>query len=124
MKPGVDYSWTVESLDPLQVPKLRSKPAHFTIVDPKIELAVQIDHNELAREKRRSQASYHLVRASLFYSYGLLDDAIMETETALRISMGNNVLKAILAPLYAEVGRTADALKMYSLLPEYQQVQQ
>jgi Tfp pilus assembly protein PilF len=54
--------------------------------------------------------TYHLTRASLFFDRGLVDEAIVETETALAHDPDNASLHAILARLYAETGRTRDAV--------------
>jgi predicted Zn-dependent protease len=50
------------------------------------------------------------MRASMFFDRGLVDDAVAETEAALAADPGNASLHAILGRLYAETGRTKDAI--------------
>jgi Tfp pilus assembly protein PilF len=47
-----------------------------------------------------------------------MEDAIAETMKALEIDPQNSDLQAILARLYAETGRTEEALKEYDRLLE------
>ena len=54
--------------------------------------------------------TYHLMRASLFFEHGLVDDAIAETESAVASDPDNGSLHTILGRLYAEAGRTRDAI--------------
>ena len=87
--------------------QVKTDPIFFEVISADEEKAIQRELNELAKEKRTSQASYHLVRASLFYEHGLLSDAIEEAKVAVRIN-GNETLRAVLSQLYAEAG-LADA---------------
>lgn len=53
-------------------------------------------------EKRPGRGTYRLMRASLFFDRGLIEDAIDETHAALVADPHNESLHAILARLYAE----------------------
>jgi hypothetical protein len=115
---GVSYSWTVETTDPLQFPPLRSAMAYFEVLpqDQAKELKASLDR--LSPEEMTSESSYHLVRASLFYSYGLVADAIDETREAVSADTDNATLQSILAHLYAQVGLTHEAIQEYDRLLE------
>ena len=53
-------------------------------------------------QKLPGRGTYHLMRASLFFDCGLIDDAIDETHAALVSDPENESLHAILDRLYAE----------------------
>jgi hypothetical protein len=110
LKPGVSYSWTLESTDPLVSPPLRTTAAFFEILAP--EDATALD-TELAAidQKKPGATTYHVLRASVFFDRGLVADAIGETEKAVAADPDNNSLHAILGRLYAESGRTQDAMQ-------------
>ncbi len=110
LKPGVSYSWTLESTDPLVSPPLRTTAAFFEVIAP-ADLT-SLDH-ELAQidEKKPGEVTYRLMRASLFFDKGLMADAISETQTALATDPDNGSLHAILGRLYAETGRTQEAMQ-------------
>jgi hypothetical protein len=109
LAPGVSYSWTLETTDPLVSPPLRTPAAFFEVIAPE---AVQSLEGELAEleTKKPGAVTYHLMRASMFFDRGLVDDAVAETEAALAADPGNASLHAILGRLYAETGRTKDAI--------------
>lgn len=114
--PGVSYSWTLETTDPLQYPPLRSAAAFFEVlpVGEAESLAAALD--KIAKQDKPSESAHYLLRASLFYNHGLMADAIDETQKALEADSENPILQSILAQLYAEVGRTEDAFEIYQLL--------
>jgi hypothetical protein len=106
---GVSYSWTLETTDPLVSPPLRTPAAFFEMIAP--QDATALDQDLAALEtKKPGPVTYHLMRASLFFDHGLVDEAITETESALADDPDNASLHAILARLYAETGRTKDAI--------------
>jgi hypothetical protein len=107
--PGVSYSWTLETSDPLVSPPLRTPAAFFEAMGPDDAKVLESDLSALDA-KKPGPVTYHLTRASLFFDRGLVDEAIVETETALAHDPDNASLHAILARLYAETGRTRDAV--------------
>jgi hypothetical protein len=109
LEPGVSYSWTIETADPMVSPPLRTSASFFEIVAD--EDVATLD-TELAAidAKKPSATSYHLMRASLFFDRGLVADAITETEAAVAADPSNPSLHAILGRLYANTGRTAEAM--------------
>jgi hypothetical protein len=104
LKPGVSYSWTLETTDPLVSPPLRTPAAFFTVLAPADATTLDAD---LARldATQPGVVTYHLARASLYYDRGLVEDAISETRSALAVDPGNPSLQSILARLYADTGR-------------------
>jgi tetratricopeptide (TPR) repeat protein len=116
--PGTTYSWTLETTDPLRFPPLRSKAAYFEILSPEEGETLKTSLEGIDREKLPSESAYHLVRASLFFNKGLMEDAIGETMKALEADPGNNTLHSILARLYAEAGLTEEAINQYDRLLE------
>jgi len=115
---GGSYSWVVETTDPLQVPPLRSATAFFELLSAGEAKDVQAGLAELDDRQVQNQSSYHLVRASIFYSYGLVEDAIAATRQAVAVDADNRTLQSILAHLYAEVGLTDEAIQQYDRLLE------
>ena len=113
---GVTYSWTVETTDPLVIPPLRSRAAYFEVMTAQESEEVDASLQKIDAQESGKQTTYHVVRASVFFSYGLMDEAINETMTALKTDPDNPTLQSILARLYAEVGRTGDALGEYNEL--------
>lgn len=113
LAPGTKYSWTVETTDPLVFPPLRSQPVFFEVISP--EEAEMLDEAlaAIASEDRPGKSTYHLMRASIFFDQGLIEDAINETLTALAADPDNQTLHTILAKLYAESGRNDEAIKAY-----------
>jgi len=117
LAPGTRYSWTVETTDPLVFPPLRSQPVYFEVISP--EAAEQVDVALASIEgsgQKPSASTYHLMRASIFFDQGLIEDAINETLTALSTDPDNETLHTILAKLYAESGRNDEAIKAYEKL--------
>jgi tetratricopeptide (TPR) repeat protein len=116
LAPGTKYSWTVETTDPLVFPPLRSQPVFFEVISP--EEAEKLDEALAAidADEKPSASTVHLMRASLFFDQGLIEDAINETLTALETDPDNGTLHAILAKLYAESGRNDEAIKAYEKL--------
>ncbi|HEU4364434.1 MAG TPA: bacterial transcriptional activator domain-containing protein [Candidatus Krumholzibacteria bacterium] len=110
LTPGVSYSWTLETSDPLVSPPLRTTAAFFEVIAPDDVAALE---KELAaiEEKKPGEVTYRLMRASLFFDRGLMADAIGETETAVATDPENGSLHAILGRLYAEAGRTHEAIQ-------------
>ncbi len=108
--PGVSYSWTLETSDPLVSPPLRTSASFFEIIAPSDVTALDKDLASVDSEKP-SATSYHLMRASLYFDRGLIADAITETQAAVAADPDNASLHAILGRLYAETGRSADAMK-------------
>lgn len=109
LNPGVSYSWTLETTDPLVSPPLRTPASFFEIMSPRDATTLDADLSKLDANKPGT-LTYHLTRASLYFERGLVDDAITETENALVADPDNQSLHAILARLYAETGRTQEAL--------------
>lgn len=110
LKPGVSYSWTLETTDPLVSPPLRTTAAFFEIIAPDDVAALG---KELAAidQNKPGEVTYRLMRASVYFDRGLVADAIGETETALASDPDNASLHAILGKLYAETGRTQEAVQ-------------
>jgi hypothetical protein len=107
--PGVTYSWTLESTDPLVSPPLRTPASFFDLIAPADAKTLDTDLSQLDANKP-GPVTYHLTRASLYFEHGLVDEAIVETQAALASDPDNASLRAILARLYAETGRTHDAI--------------
>jgi hypothetical protein len=107
--PGVSYSWTVETVDPLVSPPLRTAASFFEVIAANDAASLDKDLASLDA-KKPGPVSYHLMRASLFFDHGLVADAIAETQTAVASDPGNASLHAILGRLYAETGRTQEAM--------------
>jgi hypothetical protein len=108
--PGVSYSWTLETSDPLVSPPLRTPTSFFEIIAK--DDVTSLDKDLAAIDaKKPSATSYHLMRASLFFDRGLVADAIAETQAAVAADPDNASLHAILGRLYAETGRTDEAMK-------------
>lgn len=114
---GANYSWSVETADPLYFPPQRATAFFEIATDDEIstlhELLLGIKETQSGKA---SPSSYHLLRASAFFETGLFDEAIRETKLAIEGDQQNPVLHSILAHLYAEVGRTAEALGEYDRL--------
>lgn len=109
LKPGVSYSWTLETTDPLVSPPLRTPASFFELLAPADAKTLDSDLSQLDA-KKPGPVTYHLMRASLFFDRGLVDDAISETEAAVASDPDNGSLHTILARLYAETGRTQEAI--------------
>jgi hypothetical protein len=109
LKPGVSYSWTLETTDPLVSPPLRTPASFFEIIAPSDATTLDADLSRLDANQP-GPVTYHLTRASLYFDHGLVDEAITETESALAADPDNQSLHAILARLYADTGRSHDAM--------------
>jgi hypothetical protein len=109
LTPGVSYGWTLETSDPLVVPPLHTTTSYFEIIPPADAQGLDTDLSQLDANQPGS-LTYHLVRASLFFDRGLVDDAITETEAAVAADPENASLRTILGRLYAEAGRSRDAI--------------
>jgi tetratricopeptide (TPR) repeat protein len=118
LTPETTYSWVLETTDPLVFPPLRSEAAFFEVLSPDERKSVEASLGEIIADDKPSKITYHLVRASLFYNYNLMEDAIAETKAAIELEPDNSDLHAILARLYSETGRTQDAVKEYDRLLE------
>lgn len=116
--PGIAYSWTLETTDPLLFPPLRTQAAFFEILSPEEAEALEHSLSKLSQDRKPSEGTYHLMRASLFFDRGLIEEAISETKWAIESESGNSALHAILARLYAEAGRNEDAVEEYNRLLE------
>jgi hypothetical protein len=116
--PGKEYSWTLESTDPLRFPPVRSQAAFFEILDESEQAGVSDALAKVAAESTPNEGSLHLIRASILYNHGLFQDAIDETKAAIEVQGENAALRSILARLYAEVGRTDEAMGEYNRLLE------
>jgi tetratricopeptide (TPR) repeat protein len=116
--PGTTYSWTLETSDPLRFPPLRTQAAFFEIMPEQEGKDLETSIGKIDRAALPSESAYRTVLASIFFNYRLFDEAIGETVQALAIDPGNTALRAILARLYAETGRTEEAMKEYDKLLE------
>ena len=108
--PGVSYSWTLETSDPMVSPPLRTTASFFEIIAPADVASLDKDLASIDA-KKPSATSYHLMRASLFFDRGLVSDAITETQAAVAADPDNASLHAILGRLYAETGQTGEAMQ-------------
>ena len=113
---GIQYSWTLESTDPLQYPPLRSPAVFFEVLSPEEASMLNEALESISPEEIGSEATYHLMRASILFDQGLVEEAIAETERASQADADNPALQSILARLYVEAGRTADAIEAYNKL--------
>ena len=115
---GASYSWTLETTDPLRYPPLRTSAAFFEILAQDDAGKLNASLAQVTPEARVSKSSYHILRASLYFEYGLMEEAIEETRMALENDPDNPTLHSILARLYAETGRTDEAIGEYDRLLE------
>lgn len=113
LKPGITYSWTVETTDPLRIPPIRSVAAFFEILPGDEAAALDGELAAIDPSGIRNEATYHFLRASAFFGHGLNEDAIAEMRAALAGEGGTPEMRAILARLLAETGRTAEAMEEY-----------
>jgi hypothetical protein len=108
--PGVSYSWTLETSDPLVSPPLRTTASFFEIIAPNDVASLEKELASIDAQKPGA-TSYHLMRASLYFDRGLVADAITETKAAVAADPENASLHAILGRLLAETGRTDEAMQ-------------
>jgi len=113
--PGVRYSWTVETTDPLLFPPLRSAASFFEVIGA-AERGTLDAELAAAGKQELSTAGRAALRAGVLFGHGLLDDAIEATQQALHANAGDADLRAILARLYIETGRSAEAAAEYDRL--------
>ena len=116
--PGTAYSWTLETTDPLKFPPLRTQAAFFEIVPAEEEQRLESSIGEIDRSAIPSESAYRIVLASVYFDHRLFDDAISQTVIALATDPDNRALHAILAQLYAETGRSEEAMNEYNRLIE------
>ncbi|MEE9270598.1 MAG: hypothetical protein V3V49_10105 [Candidatus Krumholzibacteria bacterium] len=117
LKPGTTYWWTLKSTDPLRFPPVTTNAVPFEILGEADARKLDVALSEIAKDESRP-SSYHFFRASLYFDYGLMEAAIMETIQALEGDADNPTLHSILAHLYAETGRSQEALGEYNRLLE------
>jgi tetratricopeptide (TPR) repeat protein len=115
---NTSYSWVVETADPLIFPPVRSQAAFFEIISPTEAEQLDAALEQIEDREIPSELGYHLVRASLLFDFGLLGEAIDETKRALEFDPENSTLHSILARLFAEAGRTEEALGEYNRILE------
>jgi len=120
LAPGVSYSWTLETTDPLAFPPLRTQAAFFEVIAPQDESALDRSLEQVDADKKLSEPSSHFIKASLYFDHGLLDEAIAETKSALEKYPDNPSLQSILARLYAEAGRNKEAMATYNQMIDRQ----
>jgi tetratricopeptide (TPR) repeat protein len=113
---GIAYSWTLETTDPLRFPPLRTQAAFFEVMPADEAKRVEAAVGAVDRASIPSEAAYRVVLASIYFEHRLLGDAIAETVNAIEIDPGNGDLHAILARLYAETGRSEEAMSEYDKL--------
>jgi hypothetical protein len=118
LAPGTAYSWTLETTDPLRFPPLRTQAAFFEIMPAEEELRLESSIREIDRSSIPSESAYRIVLASIYFNHRLLDDAISQTVVALATDPDNRALHSILAQLYAETGRSEEAMNEYNRLIE------
>lgn len=120
LAPGVTYSWTLETTDPLAFPPLRTQAAFFEVIGPDDESSLDRALAQVDADKKLSEPSSHFIKASLYFNRGLLDEAIAETKSALEKYPNNPSLQSILARLYAEAGRNKEAMATYNRMIDKQ----
>lgn len=108
--PGVSYSWTLETADPLVSPPQRTPASFFEVIAAADIAALDKDLASIDA-KKPGPTTYHLLRASLYFDRGLVADAITETQAAVATAPDNLSLHAILGRLYAETGQTDEAME-------------
>jgi hypothetical protein len=115
---GTTYSWTLETADPLRFPPLRTQAAFFEIMPAEEAQKLESSIEGIDRASIPSESAYRIVLASIYFNHRLLDDAISQTVIALGTDPDNRALHAILAQLYAETGRSEEAMSEYNRLIE------
>ena len=76
--------------------------AFFEIIESEHTALVAESLEHINGSTEMSENARHFMRASLYFNYGLLDDAIAETRTALEDDPENESLRSILARLLQE----------------------
>lgn len=118
LESGSTYSWTLETTDPLRFPPLRSPAAFFEVLSSSEKKDLDVSLEQITRGENTGGAGYHILRASVFLDFGLIEDAIGETVKALEFRSEDPTLRSILARLYADTGRSVEALNQYNRLLE------
>jgi len=116
--PGISYSWTVETTDPLRVPPLRSTAAFFEVITDEEASRLDLSLSMIDPYEISNRSTYHFLRASVYFEHGLLEDAISEMELAMKEGAETKEMHSILARLYAEAGRSAEAMSEYDRIFE------
>lgn len=116
LEAGVTYSWKLESTDPLLYPPLVTKAAYFEIMSDEDVASLDVALDAIDAQDRPGAPAYHVVRASIYFDHGLVEEAITETRTAMSLDADNPSLRAILAQLYRKSGRSDLALAEYEKL--------
>ena len=117
LDPGTTYWWTLKSTDPLRFPPIATAAVPFEVLAQADLSTLRASLATIEKDDSRT-SSYHFLRASLYFKYGLLDAAITETIQALERDEENPTLHSILERLYAETGRTKVAPDQYDRIPE------
>jgi hypothetical protein len=115
---GPSYSWKLETTDPLRYPPLASQAAFFEIISDKERGDLETTLKRIEDDGSLSQVSRHIMRASVYFNHGLLANAVGETEVALTAAPEDASLQSILARLYSQVGRMAEAAELYDQILE------
>jgi hypothetical protein len=110
---GPSYAWKLETTDPLRYPPLASQAAFFEIIPEEERSSLETTLERIEVDGSLAPVSRHVMRASVYFNHGLLANAVAETEAALSASPGDLSLQSILARLYSQVGRTAEAAELY-----------
>jgi hypothetical protein len=118
LSPGISYSWTVETTDPLRVPPLHSTAAFFEVISEDDAGKLDGSLGMIDPEEIPNNSTYHFLRASIYFDHGLLENAISEMEQAMEGDAGTKEMHSILARLYAEAGRTGEAMSEYDRIFE------
>jgi hypothetical protein len=115
---GISYSWTIETTDPLRVPPLRSAASFFEIITDEDAQELESTIAIIDCDSIPNTSTYHFLRASVYFDHGLLENAIGEMEMAMEGGSPTKEMHSILARLYAEAGRTGDAMSEYDRIFE------
>jgi len=110
---GPTYSWKLESTDPLRFPPLSSAAAFFEVIPDGERAGLESSLKRIDTDGSLSPVSRHVMRASVYFNHDLLADAVDETERAVELAPGDTSLQSILARLYSQVGRSAEAADLY-----------
>ncbi|MFQ5511715.1 MAG: hypothetical protein ACE5EO_07700 [Candidatus Krumholzibacteriia bacterium] len=117
LRAGITYWWTLKSTDPLRFPPVATNAVPFEVLAEADANALGVALAGIEKDQSRP-SSYHFLRASVFFNYGLMEAAIQETIQALEVDAENPTLHSILAHLYQETGRNEEALGAYDRLLE------
>jgi hypothetical protein len=115
---GLSYSWKLETTDPLRYPPLSSQAAFFEIISDDERGDLETTLKRIEEDGSLAEVSRHIMRASVYFNHDLLANAVVETEAAVAAAPDDASLQAILARLYTQVGRTAEAAEIYDQILE------